>query len=82
MCHVGEESRLSTEEEEEEEENALVGSTCRIGITARYSQRRLLGVQSRSLGGGNKKRDCGGEVKNLRASLTWGRRRTAEMRRN
>ena len=68
MCHVGEESRLSTELEEEED--ALVGRTCRIGITARYSQRRLCwGFTAHRLVE-MKKRESGGEVK-LRASVTW-----------
>ena len=70
MCHVGEESRLSTEEEEveEEEEEEDAGRTCRIGITARYSQRRFGCWVFRAFGGGDEREEIV-EVK-LRASLT------------
>ena len=73
MCHVGEESRLSTEEEKEEERRRRrrgedAGRTCRIGITARYSQRRFGCWVFRAFGGGDEREEIV-EVK-LRASVT------------
>ena len=56
------------------------GRTCRIGITARYSQRRFGCWVFRAFGGGDEREEIV-EVK-LRASVTWGRRQTARQRRN